>query len=701
VLLTTTLSGSAASADEWTDSYEEGKVALEHGEWDKAIESLQKALALRPEPGHQAMTSGLKMVEYLPHYQLGQAYFYSGDYRSAIESLDRAERAGAVAKTSHRQHFGRLREIIQQLVASSERMTQERSLSSRITTALELIEAGDYAEASAMIEGLKPLSPGDARLAILEQWIRSAQQQADSLASQSRLHAESLAEADRRRDTRQRESRAKLDSGLNHYLLGEYQLALAAFSEVQRHEPDFSTAAAWARKTEAEMRRLDPTFSGTQSEPLQPQVIERIITETAAPVFAIRTPNKSLTEVRSKEARLAGQVADDQGIDYIEFTLNGRPLLDASGRRTIIRPENSLEIQKVSFSADIPLRKGENQIVAIAHDVDSTAHWTSEHLTIIRKPAVHETAFFRMSAVATVLLVIGASLLHKVIKYRIAIVNKYNPYIAGSPIRNEKMLFGREKLLKRIMNTLHNNCLMLYGPRRIGKTSIQHELKRRLDNLNDPDFAYVPVMIDLQGVPEKRFFRTLMEDILEACKPLIEKELSLEFRKNVDTFSGREFSRDLKKLIDYLKSQTDRQLKLVLLMDEVDELNQYSEQVNQRLRSVFMKTFADNLVAVMSGCYIRKNWESEGSPWYNFFQEIEIPPLTREAAIDLIRQPVKGIFKYEPQAIERILEYSGCRPYVIQGFCVNVINRIIESRRRRVTVTDVDAVKDEVLGVTD
>jgi hypothetical protein len=138
VLLTTTLSGSAASADEWTDSYEEGKVALEHGEWDKAIESLQKALALRPEPGHQAMTSGLKMVEYLPHYQLGQAYFYSGDYRSAIESLDRAERAGAVAKTSHRQHFGRLREIIQQLVASSERMTQERSLSSRITTALGL-----------------------------------------------------------------------------------------------------------------------------------------------------------------------------------------------------------------------------------------------------------------------------------------------------------------------------------------------------------------------------------------------------------------------------------------------------------------------------------------------------------------------------------------------------------------------------------
>ena len=94
-----------------------------------------------------------------------------------------------------------------------------------------------------------------------------------------------------------------------------------------------------------------------------------------------------------------------------------------------------------------------------------------------------------------------------------------------------------------------------------------------------------------------------------------------------------------------------------------------------------MKTFADNLVAVMSGAYIRKNWESEGSPWYNFFQEMEIPPLQREDATNLIRGPVKGIFSYEPRAIESILQYSEAS-LAVQRFCIHVINRISRERRR-------------------
>ncbi len=56
----------------------------------------------------------------------------------------------------------------------------------------------------------------------------------------------------------------------------------------------------------------------------------------------------------------------------------------------------------------------------------------------------------------------------------------------------------------------------------------------------------------------------------------------------------------------------------------MDVLNEYSEKVNQRLRAIFMKTFAESLVAVMSGVGIKRTWKSEVSPWYNFFDEIEI-----------------------------------------------------------------------------
>ena len=57
---------------------ENGKAALQRGEWHVADSLFQIALSFRPEPDLQAATSALKLIEYLPHYFLGQAYFFAG-----------------------------------------------------------------------------------------------------------------------------------------------------------------------------------------------------------------------------------------------------------------------------------------------------------------------------------------------------------------------------------------------------------------------------------------------------------------------------------------------------------------------------------------------------------------------------------------------------------------------------------------------
>jgi hypothetical protein len=284
----------------------------------------------------------------------------------------------------------------------------------------------------------------------------------------------------------------------------------------------------------------------------------------------------------------------------------------------------------------------------------------------------------------------------RVVKSRIAFVNKYNPYVAGLPVRNAELLFGREPLLQSILNTIHSNSIMLHGPRRIGKTSLQLELKRRLELSRDPEYLFVPVFVDLQGTSEESFFATVMTDILEAARAHVHGQLPALPEASAG-YSSREFSRDLRTVLASLQSTTAKKLKVVLLIDEVDQLNRYSEQTNQKLRAVFMKTFAESLVAVMSGTHIEKQWASEGSPWYNFFEEMEVGKLTRDDAIRLIRTPVHGIFTYDQAAVERILEVSGCEPYVIQRLCVHAINRIIESKRRRVRVEDIDAVRQQAV----
>ena len=161
--------------------------------------------------------------------------------------------------------------------------------------------------------------------------------------------------------------------------------------------------------------------------------------------------------------------------------------------------------------------------------------------------------------------------------------------------------------------------------------------------------------------------------------------------------AARAVIRTVQRVIEDLKRGTTRLVKLVLLIDEVDVLNEFSERVNQRLRSIFMKTFSEHLVAVMSGVGIKRIWTSEGSPWYNFFDEIELSAFSREEAEALIREPVEDVFRWEPEAVERILTLSLLKPYLIQKFCIHSVNRMLEEGRTTITAADVQAVRDTVL----
>jgi hypothetical protein len=265
-------------------------------------------------------------------------------------------------------------------------------------------------------------------------------------------------------------------------------------------------------------------------------------------------------------------------------------------------------------------------------------------------------------------------------------------------VLDDDMFFGREKLLARILNVLHHNSLMITGERRIGKTTFLYHLKKTLEMDEASDYHFFPVFTDLQGVTEEDFFRAVMADVVEALGLSRETRAGLRFTSASGTaYEGRDFSHDLQRVIEELKTRTPRRVKLALLIDEVDVLNEFSERINQRLRSIFMKTFSEQLVAVMSGVGIRRVWNSEGSPWYNFFDEIELSAFTREEAEALVREPVAGYFRYQPEALEAILAVSQLKPYVIQKLCIHAVNHMLEEGRSVVTLADVEAGR-EALG---
>jgi len=406
------------------------------------------------------------------------------------------------------------------------------------------------------------------------------------------------------------------------------------------------------------------------------------------PALAFVAPKHQLTETQEDTITVSGVATDDRGLARITIT---------SGTQVAwsIDLSKEEEPRTHTFDESIPLVKGLNRVAVSA--VDRKGRKSEAVFTVDRKPTFIENPYFYPLVAVCAVSLLGAGAGVYTARRRRALRNRFNPYIAGAPVLSNAMFFGRKKLLSRVLNMIHANSLMITGDRRIGKTSFMHHLKMALADDEGTEFQFFPVSVDLQGVPEHTFFHTMMSEIVDALGLAPETLAELRFRAENDDYDDRDFSRDLQRVITDLKARTPKKVKLALLLDEVDELNEYSERVNQRLRSVFMKTFSENLVAVMSGVGIRRSWKSEGSPWYNFFDEFELSGLSREEAEELIRTPVQGVFRFEDEAVERILNASELKPYIIQKFCIHAVNHMIEEGRSTIAVRDVAAVEALVL----
>jgi histone H3/H4 len=328
---------------------------------------------------------------------------------------------------------------------------------------------------------------------------------------------------------------------------------------------------------------------------------------------------------------------------------------------------------------------------------DSLGATQEQTFLVTRTLLIYERPWFLPSALASSAALIGLGFAVQRTRRRRAVRNRFNPYIAGAPVLEDDMFFGRHKLLARIMNVLHHNSLMITGERRIGKTTLLHHLRKALEHDEGTDYQFFAVSTDLQGVPESGFFDAVMSDVADQLPLRPETREALRFRRGRESYDGRDFSHDLQRVVEDLALRTPKKVKLALLIDEVDVLNDYSERVNQRLRSIFMKTFSEHLVAIMSGVGIKRIWKSEGSPWYNFFDEIELTAFSREEGEALIRQPVDGVFRWAPEAVEAILAYSELKPYIIQKFCIHAVNQMLEEGRTTITAADVEAVRPLVL----
>ncbi len=250
-----------------------------------------------------------------------------------------------------------------------------------------------------------------------------------------------------------------------------------------------------------------------------------------------------------------------------------------------------------------------------------------------------------------------------------------NPYIAGMPLRGEQGFFGRQTSLSWVANELRNpgtNALVLFGQRRIGKTTLLLQLQRTL-----PAEAFLPVYFDLQDQATRN-----LGDVLADLADTITGRLgfdagdALKFDNRGQVFQRAFLPRMFERAGDGRR--------LILLFDEFDVMDQVAEadlppEAAARSLLPFLRKLMNEeprLGFVFVAGRRPQDLSLDFSATFKASLSHELWVLDEESARTLILQAEEnGTLHYTPAAIERILALASRHPYLTQLLCQRIWER--------------------------
>lgn len=301
--------------------------------------------------------------------------------------------------------------------------------------------------------------------------------------------------------------------------------------------------------------------------------------------------------------------------------------------------------------------------------------------------------------------------------------NPYAQYAEGGIVGEPEMFYGRDELIANVAKVLDSSrsqskCVVIYGQKRAGKSSILYHLKERLKSKDDLlvlDIGNVGAIIDGHSVVP--FLYQILWTILRELRNAIEDKLS-EGKSSLDISfpTDMEFYQHPSPLVLFrevferfrrvtTKFSDWRGVRVVILIDEFSYI--YGYILNGMIPETFMKNWKallqDNFFnAVLVGQDVMPKFKQRFPNEFGTIQDERVTYLRREDASRLIDEPIRiggrsGESRYRERAIERILELTAGSPFYIQILCNRLVEYMNRKRASLVTEADVEQVKDELI----
>lgn len=269
-----------------------------------------------------------------------------------------------------------------------------------------------------------------------------------------------------------------------------------------------------------------------------------------------------------------------------------------------------------------------------------------------------------------------------------------NPYVAGRPLTGSArdLFVGRADAfawLRANLAAALPNVLILYGARRIGKTSLLYQLVEgeRGDAMNrQADRRGLPVYLDLQ-----RFATADTASLLQGIAGSISRRLEkLSVAPTPGAFAaGQSPYRAFDNYLDNLAGAFAERHRILLVVDEIEQLQRGIE--SGRLDPEFLDYWrsalqhAPGIAFVLSGS--TRLMDATWSEVVHLGVSLELGPLARGEAEQLLAMPAAPWLEFEPDALDRSWEWTRGYPYFVQQLGHEVFTRVVSPGLTNVTVS--------------
>jgi hypothetical protein len=275
-------------------------------------------------------------------------------------------------------------------------------------------------------------------------------------------------------------------------------------------------------------------------------------------------------------------------------------------------------------------------------------------------------------------------------------------YLAGPHLRPDdagKLFKGRDDIFAEVEALLlapQPPILLLHGQRRSGKTSLIAYLPQRLPA------DLVPLHVNVQGAAAAatntglayRIAQHIVDSARRGRNLILPPPALTDFQLDPFVVLG-----------DWMRQaeRTARGRNFLLCLDEFQRLEEVIAATGSRAVLNFLRDLLEHRrrwILLLAGSRPAGEMASYWSDYLINTRRLHISYLRPDEARELIEHPLPGFEKhmrYEPEAVEAILQLTRGQPLLVQLLCAELVSRLNAAQRRTATEADVQAVLDDAL----